>query len=897
MKDRRPQARPQQQAKAPRPKPLSFKTPSGKPRGFGTNADAVAAAASGAGAGPKRTSSGPRVVMKDSAFERRKVRPKHVIDGRRVQAAEAPAGQARAEGIELRKRTLLMEMKHAVRRNAFADRRAGENDASLNADEKALARWHRERAARASRAADMYNLDDDAADVAHSEFSLTHGGQSLGDIADLGADVPRGYDSDDDVYDGDVSAHFGGGEEGGEAKKSARSAYDEVIARSKQRKAERQQHREELKGMLGQVDDDFATLREVVMSDRRDNTEPEPPADPNAWPASLQAQLEALQSGGADALKRVREEQGAPTGPQSADAEDDDYEHEHVHDDDDDEDGEEHEHEHGCGHHCECHGEPAEKRQRTGDKKQQGASADDDEFERLVRTLTFEAKAPASDRLKTPEEKARERREALERLEKERADRMNALSHAEEGQDAASDDDDEDDEQARLRKRAGAAQGALSREALANMPYTFSVPESDDKWAELSGSWPAPEREVAVRRIVTYNHPTLSDENAEALTSFLGTLLRSELSDAHLADPQARGCAYRAVFALSQELGGDRAAVAFREHLRAVSPKGDEWPSAQALHAFKTVCDVFSSSDFRHPVVTPVLLSCARCLHHTAIETREQLQTALFLCCLVRHVCARNARLFPEAVSALTDIVRAFAGVEKKRVAVDGIAASVPSESDVGPEPLLPLPGCEPSELEGKRFLAAALRVALSTLAALAKQMSGVQHVRALLLPAVEAASKLPKPWLKHHRIAAAVAQIEAAVKGERTRADGTASSFPTFRTIERKNPVGIKEFAPKIDEQRKRAPTGAIDEATPSQAAESLRRLKRAQKRHFKDAKRELRKDTAFITAERNREQEVEDEAIKQAGKRIMTMLQDDQREAKVERKRKEREKRKLRL
>lgn len=51
-----------------------------------------------------------------------------------------------------------------------------------------------------------------------------------------------------------------------------------------------------------------------------------------------------------------------------------------------------------------------------------------DQYDRLVRELTFEARGRATDRMKTPEERAREEKEKLEALEAERVRRMSARS-------------------------------------------------------------------------------------------------------------------------------------------------------------------------------------------------------------------------------------------------------------------------------------------------------------------------------------------------------------------------------------------------------------------------------------------------------------------------------------
>ncbi|PRQ74883.1 Nucleolar protein 14 [Rhodotorula toruloides] len=148
-------------------------------------------------------------------------------------------GRARAAGIEARKKTLLPMLEARTHASTFVDHRFGEAASHLTPEEKALERFTAERKSRLDKKM-RFNLEDDDG----GEFALTHGGRKLG------------FGDEDQLEDGG----WGGLGEGANReplmnrrkmgaepeedeeprKKSHAEIMDEVIAKSKFHKAERQ---------------------------------------------------------------------------------------------------------------------------------------------------------------------------------------------------------------------------------------------------------------------------------------------------------------------------------------------------------------------------------------------------------------------------------------------------------------------------------------------------------------------------------------------------------------------------------------------------------------------------------------------------------------------------------
>ncbi|KAJ2606567.1 nucleolar complex protein 14, partial [Coemansia sp. RSA 1694] len=200
---------------------------------------------------------------------------------------------ARQRAVERRKSTIGEERKNKHRTGGVVDRRIGENDPTMDPEEKMLKRFTAERQKRASSsssAAAMYNLED-GGDVEGEITSLTHYGQSIGDMDDFN-DFGGGDDDDEEGGTGalggaDVStAHFGGfetttaggaDEDGGPArKKSKAEVMQEIIAKSKMHKQERQLIKEQDEDIRRELDDDFESVRAMLFDDDDNNNNSKP---------------------------------------------------------------------------------------------------------------------------------------------------------------------------------------------------------------------------------------------------------------------------------------------------------------------------------------------------------------------------------------------------------------------------------------------------------------------------------------------------------------------------------------------------------------------------------------------------------------------------------------------
>lgn len=180
-------------------------------------------------------------------------RKRHVVVGNKQRGK--PRSQLQANSDAHRKDTLLVEYQQRHKTSTFVDGRFGEDDAGMPSEDKAVARFQRERQRQLKQS--RYGLDEaGGASGGHDGQSLgaatqlTHGGRSLGDMEDMsdieadsdderGGGGPRNRREEDDFV---RKAHFGGGELGeGERRLTQKELLEETIAKYKLQKYERQE--------------------------------------------------------------------------------------------------------------------------------------------------------------------------------------------------------------------------------------------------------------------------------------------------------------------------------------------------------------------------------------------------------------------------------------------------------------------------------------------------------------------------------------------------------------------------------------------------------------------------------------------------------------------------------
>lgn len=621
----------------------------------------------------------PKKAM--NPFEMHVNKPKFQVLGRKSKTDRGLPGISRAKALKKRKATLLQEYKLKDKSNKFMDRRIGERNSAMTAEDKMTARFTAERMRSQSRKA-MFNLAD--------EETLTHRGQTLNEIEKF--DDPRSDEDDDDDdnplrakgnLDADFvsDAHFGGGllsRSHDDGAKSRKDLIDQLISESKKRKAEQQKLREQTLDLTEKLDTEWKDLLPVINAGPKASEVEKP--KPDSFDKLMRELKFEARGKPSDRLKsedevareekekleeleaaRLRRMQGIQdpldTAPKhrSADDLDDGFDMDTDDDADEDEaddaemshekDGDQ-ESEGGSEKEEASEGDDHEGSDKSEDEDEDGSDCEEDDMEDLKHDSSDEECAAVS-----KEEISKTTSESKSKLKDHALPASDTSKVCVDKADAIRED---------LKRRK-----ELMETARKELPYTFEVPSTyEELQIVLAGR--SPEHQgVIVERMIKCTHPSLASDNKEKL-SHLFSLLMQHLHDAGTADAKENVCwgildrFVQSLFDIAQWCP-DEAAQCVRhvleEKQKEFRSSRKKFPGVETLLFFKLISLLFPTSDFRHPVVTPALVFMGQILSSCRLESRQDVARGLLLVSLFLEFTVLSKRFSPESVNFLRNIL------------------------------------------------------------------------------------------------------------------------------------------------------------------------------------------------------------------------------------------------
>ncbi|XP_059022487.1 nucleolar protein 14 isoform X3 [Mustela lutreola] len=611
------------------------------------------AAARTRGAGAPAGAQGGRARPNPNPFEVKVNRQKFPVLGRKARHAVGQPGVSRARAVHKRTQTLLKEYKERDKSNVFTDKRFGEYSSTMSPEEKMMKRFALEQQ-RQHEKKSIYNLNEDE--------ELTHYGQSLADIEKHNDIV----DSDSDTEErGTLSAeltaaHFGGGGgllhkktpqqqgEEGEKPRSRRELIEELIAKSKQEKRERQAQREGALELTEKLDQDWKEIQTLLThrtpkSENRDKKErPKPDAydmmvrelgfEMKAQPSNrmkseeelAKEEQERLQQLEAARLRRMRgEDEGS---------------------------------------------EARKPKHLSADDLNDGFVLDKDDRRLLSYTdgkmsIEEEQSGEASDG-----ESEEEQGEDLSEEDPENSSDPDGHSDLESDMDSEEDCGRPSGEPRQALGEGTTSIGHRAQEAARNqLPYTFAAPESYEELKSLLSGRTREEQLVVVERIQTCNHPSLAVGNKAKLEKLFGFLLEY-IGDLATDDPPNLRVIDKLVVQLYNlcQMFPDSASDSIKFVLRdamhemegAIEARGRAaFPGLDVLMYLKIAGMLFPTSDLRHPVVTPALVCMSQLLTKCPVLSLQDVVKGLFVCCVFLDYVSLSRRFIPELVNFLLGIL------------------------------------------------------------------------------------------------------------------------------------------------------------------------------------------------------------------------------------------------
>ncbi|XP_009562940.2 nucleolar protein 14 [Cuculus canorus] len=608
-------------------------------------------------------------MVRSNPFEVKVNRQKFNILGRKTKNDVGLPGVSRSKAIRKRTQTLLKEYKERGKTNVFKDKRFGEYDTKISPEEKMIRRFALERQQNYGKK-NIYNLNEDE--------ELTHYGQSLAEIEKLNDIV----DSDSDTEEkGTLSAeltaaHFGGGggllrkkassgqqDEEEEKPKSRKELIEEMIAKSKQEKQERQNRRESALELTEKLDNDWKEIHTLIArkppkSERKDKEVEKPKPDEydmivrelgfemKAKPSERmkteeelakeeQARLQKLE---ADRLRRMRgiDEDANKKKP---------------------------------GH-------------MSADDLADGFILDKDDRRLLSYkdgkiNLENEDEEEKDNEEEDGEEGGKEEDESEEESEEESANEDEEDGAADSHSDLESDVESEEEaagNKERKKHKTNENESHNVKELdpelkapTSELPYTFAVPESFETFKSLLAGRTIEQQLTILERIQKCNHPSLAVGNKAKLEKLVGFLLEyiGELATLDSPELKAIDKLVLPLYNLCQmfpEAASDSIKFILRDAAHdmeeVIEVKGRAtFPGLDTLIYLKITSLLFPTSDFWHPVVTPAFIYMSQLLTKCRITTLQDVIKGLFICCLFLEYVSFSRRFVPELISFLVGVL------------------------------------------------------------------------------------------------------------------------------------------------------------------------------------------------------------------------------------------------
>lgn len=793
----------------------------------------------------------------------------------------------------------------------IVDRRFGENDPTMAPEDKMLERFAREKQRRHKNSS-MFDLEDD-----EPVEGLTHMGKTITfdddeapvddfDEEDLDAD----YDSDGSVRERqrrkrlhDMMAQGQQDQEQPERKRTKKEIMEEVIAKSKMHKMERQAAKEEDADLRAELDKELADIQHLLRASAQ-HTKPEQKPEAsgatiagiqrNDFDKSFDAQVKRLaqdrRAQPADRTKTAEEvaEERAKKLEELEDKRQRRMRGESISDSDEDGDLT------GNGG------------KQPDDLNKMAASDDEDEFG-LGNGIKTRPKA--SDLGFDDEDDFIIEDDLVASgtdLELSEID----LDRDSENESASGEEVEDDEEFTRgLLDCEGPNnpefEAELSAEVLTSqkadkqgLPFTFTCPQSCEEFVSMTEPYSKDHLPVIVQRIRALHHPRLESGNKERLGQFATVLvdfISLPLDEEASAPISVLESLVRHIHSLAKTFPME-IAKRFRHHIAEIGHSRPLELQPSDLLLLTAAGTIFPTSDHFHQVVTPAMLTMTRYLGQRVPRNLADYAVGTYLSFILLQYQQQSKRYVPEVVNfclntlcALSPVSPAHAtGNFPEHEAPVGTRAHGCNEVAVRKLSFADCVVSEGGEVGGKTKVASKTEATVKAKANALKVALLDTNVQVL-----EAAADLwtgksafvetfEQGWrvLKHLGKKTNRTQLPTNLCERVEKLSAKLERMLRLAQISRRplelhhhRPLAIKTYVPKFEETFD--PDKHYD---PDRERAELAKLKAEYKKERKGALRELRKDARFMAREKLRMKKAQDEAYEKKFKRIVAEIQSEE-------------------
>ncbi|KAM4054867.1 nop14-like family protein [Hirsutella rhossiliensis] len=749
------------------------------------------------------------------------------VTGDAARGIRGRPGQAKAAGEEKRRETLLVDMQHRHKVGGITDRRFGENDPTMAPEDKMLERFAREKQ-RSHKKSSLFDLEDDeplAGGLTHGGKSLTFEDEELVDDFnedDLDAD----YDSDGSVREQQrlkrlrsmaAEADEDQEQEEPERKKTKKEVMEEVIAKSKMHKYERQAAKEDDDDVRAELDKQLPNIQ-LLLSSSAKNTKRQGNEETLAT-SIAGADRDAFEKDYDLQVKRLAQDKRAqPADRTKTEEEKAEVESKRLK-------------------------ELEDKRQRRMMGEDVSDSDEDEDDGRRATELGFDDEddfiidddlvASGSDLEPVDSDDESGGDDAAESEDEEEDEFTKGLLNEEEARNPA------------FKAGASDKSAALQSDDL-GLPFTFPCPQTCQEFMSITEPYPSSNLPTIVQRIRALYHPKLDSKNKEKLANFALALVDFVSSPWDSKSPPfpVLESIVRHIHSLAKMFPVE-ISKRFRHHIGEMG---------------RTLGTIFPTSDHFHQVVTPAMLAMGRYLGQRIPQQPSDYVIGTYLSILSLQYQQMSKRFVPEVINFCLNTLCALSPMAPL--------------SQLGNFPQHePPPG---TRVEHAKAIAPRRLHLADGVAAEHKERQAAAIKVAVLNTCVQVLEAAADLWAGKSAFLETFEQLcdkTEKVETKLVRMLGLAQLSRRPLELHHHRPLAIKTYIPKFEETFD--PDKHYD---PDRERAELAKLKAEHKKERKGAMRELRKDANFMAREKLRIKKVKDEAYEKKYKRLIAEIQSEE-------------------
>ena len=421
---------------------------------------------------------------------------------------------------------------------------------------------------------------------------------------------------------------------------------------------------------------------------------------------------------------------------------------------------------------------------------------------------------------------------------------------------------EEEDEE--TEENASTEHADLTSDTTADIPFVIDAPEHLSELKTLLAGHTDANIEIIIKRIVASNHPTLKEENKEKTATFYVVLIKylvSRYGEAKLSK-RVLDVSCKVLFSVTKHVQRDIYKHFFDvlnslKHLVAknTGKSLSSVISRRYIIYLYILQRIYPTTDFKHAVLTPVLMSITWSLSACSVKKLTDLKVGLFLCSFVLQT--TKGRYSPEVIYFLSQVLKCLASKNSEYVSNFKIKSDyLTDKSKPGKISINQLYDPETPKSDIMSALLLTVRTAMRG-AHDFTGFSGIFHSIS------ESLKLLPSDhW--HSDTQSLIVSLTSLYSQY-------SQKIMPFLRYQNVKPVSIKMYEPKFGEVFVRE----------RKDKDETKYLKKKIKSEMKGAIREIRKDNKFISRVKHKEQEGMDKARKRKVNEIMGFLSKEQGEA----------------